>query len=653
MAKVIGIDLGTTNSCVAVMEGGTPKVIENAEGARTTPSVVAFTKDGERLIGQPAKRQAVTNPDNTIFAVKRLIGRRFDDPITKKDTELVPYKITRGPNGDAWVNAGGKDYSPSQISAFILQKMKETAEAYLGENVTQAVITVPAYFNDAQRQATKDAGQIAGLEVLRIINEPTAAALAYGLEKNDGKTIAVYDLGGGTFDVSILEIGDGVFEVKSTNGDTFLGGEDFDARIVEYLADAFKGENGIDLKQDRLALQRLKEAAEKAKIELSSAATTEVNLPFITARMEGGATTPLHLVKTITRADLEKLVGPLIDRTLEPCRKALADAGLKAGDIAEVVLVGGMTRMPRVRQVVQEFFGKEPHTGVNPDEVVAIGAAIQAGVLQGDVKDVLLLDVTPLSLGIETLGGVFTRMIDRNTTIPTKKSQVFSTADDNQNAVTIRVFQGEREMAADNKMLGQFDLVGIPPAPRGVPQIEVTFDIDANGIVNVSAKDKGTGKEQQIRIQASGGLSDADINQMVQDAERFAEEDKRRRAGAEAKNQAESLIHSTERQLQEHGDKVSADVRTEIETAITEARTAVEGGDPDAMTQKTQALTQAAMKLGQAMYESQQAGASGAGAAGPDMGADGAETAGADAASDNQEEVVDAEFSEVDDEKRA
>jgi molecular chaperone DnaK len=653
MAKVIGIDLGTTNSCVAVMEGGTPKVIENAEGARTTPSVVAFTKDGERLIGQPAKRQAVTNPDNTIFAVKRLIGRRFDDPITKKDTELVPYKITRGPNGDAWVNAGGKDYSPSQISAFILQKMKETAEAYLGENVTQAVITVPAYFNDAQRQATKDAGQIAGLEVLRIINEPTAAALAYGLEKNDGKTIAVYDLGGGTFDVSVLEIGDGVFEVKSTNGDTFLGGEDFDARIVEFLADAFKGENGIDLKTDRLALQRLKEAAEKAKIELSSAATTEVNLPFITARMEGGATTPLHLVKTISRADLEKLVAPLIERTLEPCRKALTDAGLKASDIAEVVLVGGMTRMPRVREVVKEFFGKEPHTGVNPDEVVAIGAAIQAGVLQGDVKDVLLLDVTPLSLGIETLGGVFTRMIDRNTTIPTKKSQVFSTADDNQNAVTIRVFQGEREMAADNKVLGQFDLVGIPPAPRGVPQIEVTFDIDANGIVNVSAKDKGTGKEQQIRIQASGGLSDADINQMVQDAERFAEEDKQRRAGAEAKNQAESLIHSTERSLAEHGDKVSPEVKSEIETAIAEARTAVEGGDPDAMNQKTQALTQAAMKLGQAMYESQQAGASGAGAAGPDMSAADADAADAEASSADQEEVVDAEFSEVDDEKRA
>ena len=646
MAKVIGIDLGTTNSCVAVMEGGKPKVIENAEGARTTPSVVAFTKDGERLIGQPAKRQAVTNPDNTIFAVKRLIGRRFDDPVTKKDTELVPYKITRGPNGDAWVEAGGKDYSPSQISAFILQKMKETAEAYLGETVTQAVITVPAYFNDAQRQATKDAGQIAGLEVLRIINEPTAAALAYGLDKNDGKTIAVYDLGGGTFDVSILEIGDGVFEVKSTNGDTFLGGEDFDAKIVEFLADEFKKEHGIDLKQDRLALQRLKEAAEKAKIELSSATNTEVNLPFITARMEGGATTPLHLVKSISRADLERLVGDLIDRTLEPCRKALADAGVKAADVAEVVLVGGMTRMPRVREVVKDFFGKEPHTGVNPDEVVAIGAAIQAGVLQGDVKDVLLLDVTPLSLGIETLGGVFTRMIDRNTTIPTKKSQVFSTADDNQNAVTIRVFQGEREMASDNKMLGQFDLVGIPPAPRGVPQIEVTFDIDANGIVNVSAKDKGTGKEQQIRIQASGGLSDNDIEQMVKDAEKFAEEDKQRKAAAEAKNNAESLIHQTERQLAEHGDKVTADVKGDIERAIAEAKTAVESGDADQMTQKTQALTEAAMKLGQAVYSAQQEAGAASSGTGAEAGADSADTAG-------QEEVVDAEFSEVDDDKKA
>jgi molecular chaperone DnaK len=641
MAKVIGIDLGTTNSCVAVMEGGKPKVIENSEGARTTPSVVAFTKDGERLIGQPAKRQAVTNPDNTIFAVKRLIGRRFDDPITKKDTELVPYKIVKGANGDAWVQAGGKDYSPSQISAFILQKMKETAEAYLGESVTQAVITVPAYFNDAQRQATKDAGQIAGLEVLRIINEPTAAALAYGLEKEDGKTIAVYDLGGGTFDVSTLEIGDGVFEVKSTNGDTFLGGEDFDARIVNWLADKFKAKEGIDLRTDRLALQRLKEAAEKAKIELSSAATTEINQPFITARMEGGTTTPLHLVETLTRADLEKLVDDLIERTIEPCRKALKDAGLEAKDIADVVLVGGMTRMPRVRERVKEFFGREPHTGVNPDEVVAMGAAIQAGVLQGDVKDVLLLDVTPLSLGIETLGGVFTRMIDRNTTIPTKKSQVFSTAEDNQNAVTIRVFQGEREMAADNKVLGQFDLVGIPPAPRGVPQIEVTFDIDANGIVNVSAKDKGTGKEQQIRIQASGGLADSDIEKMVKEAEQFADEDKKRRAAAEAKNNAESLIHSTEKQLAEHGDKVSAEIKGEIEKALAEAKTAVEGGDTDDIQQKTAALTQAAMKLGQAMYEQGQAQAQ---QTGDDAGASG------EAAEEQpgQEEVVDAEFSEVD-----
>ena len=638
MAKVIGIDLGTTNSCVAVMEGGKPKVIENVEGARTTPSVVAFTKDGERLIGQPAKRQAVTNPDNTIFAVKRLIGRRFDDPITKKDTELVPYKIVKGQNGDAWVEAGGKDYSPSQISAFILQKMKETAEAYLGETVTQAVITVPAYFNDAQRQATKDAGQIAGLEVLRIINEPTAAALAYGLDKEEGKTIAVYDLGGGTFDVSVLEIGDGVFEVKSTNGDTFLGGEDFDARIVNWLADKFKAKEGIDLRTDRLALQRLKEAAEKAKIELSSAATTEINQPFITARMEGGTTTPLHLVETLSRADLEKLVDDLIARTIEPCRKALKDAGIDAKDIADVVLVGGMTRMPRVRERVKEFFGREPHVGVNPDEVVAMGAAIQAGVLQGDVKDVLLLDVTPLSLGIETLGGVFTRMIDRNTTIPTKKSQVFSTAEDNQNAVTIRVFQGEREMAADNKLLGQFDLVGIPPAPRGIPQIEVTFDIDANGIVNVSAKDKGTGKEQQIRIQASGGLSDNDIEKMVREAEQFAEEDKKRRGAAEAKNNAESLIHSTEKQLAEHGDKVSPEVKGEIEKAIAEAKTAVESGDADEMQQKTAALTQAAMKLGQAMYEQQQAQAQQTGEAG----------AAGEGEQPGEDEVVDAEFSEVD-----
>jgi len=642
MAKVIGIDLGTTNSCVAVMEGGKPKVIENSEGARTTPSVVAFTKDGERLIGQPAKRQAVTNPDNTIFAVKRLIGRRFDDPITKKDTELVPYKIVKGANGDAWVQAGGKDYSPSQISAFILQKMKETAEAYLGETVTQAVITVPAYFNDAQRQATKDAGQIAGLEVLRIINEPTAAALAYGLEKEEGKTIAVYDLGGGTFDISILEIGDGVFEVKSTNGDTFLGGEDFDARIVNWLADQFKAKEGIDLRSDRLALQRLKEAAEKAKIELSSAQTTEINQPFITARIEGGTTTPLHLVVTLTRADLEKLVDDLIERTMEPCKKALKDAGIDAKDVADVVLVGGMTRMPRVRERVKDFFGREPHTGVNPDEVVAMGAAIQAGVLQGDVKDVLLLDVTPLSLGIETLGGVFTRMIDRNTTIPTKKSQVFSTAEDNQNAVTIRVFQGEREMAADNKMLGQFDLVGIPPAPRGVPQIEVTFDIDANGIVNVSAKDKGTGKEQQIRIQASGGLNDSDIEKMVREAEQFAEEDKKRRGAAEAKNNAESLIHSTEKHLAEHGDKVSAEVKGEIEKALAEAKTAVEGGDSDEMQQKTAALTQAAMKLGQAMYEQQQAQAQQTG------GEAGTAGEGEGEQQPGQEEVVDAEFSEVD-----
>lgn len=634
MAKVIGIDLGTTNSCVAVMEGGKPKVIENVEGTRTTPSIVAFAKDGERLIGQPAKRQAVTNPENTIFAVKRLIGRRFDDPMTKKDMELVPYTIAKGSNGDAWVKAGGEDYSPSQISAFILQKMKETAEAYLGEKVEQAVITVPAYFNDAQRQATKDAGKIAGLEVLRIINEPTAAALAYGLDKTENKTIAVYDLGGGTFDISILEVGDGVFEVKSTNGDTFLGGEDFDSKIVEYLADGFKKDEGIDLRGDKLALQRLKEAAEKAKIELSSAATTEVNLPFITADANG----PKHLVKTITRADLEKLVEELVKRTLEPCKKAIKDAGVSAKDIDEVVLVGGMTRMPRVREVVKDFFGKEPHTGVNPDEVVAIGAAIQAGVLQGDVKDVLLLDVTPLSLGIETLGGIMTKMIDRNTTIPTKKSQVYSTADDNQSAVTIRVFQGEREMAQDNKMLGQFDLVGIPPAPRGVPQIEVTFDIDANGIVSVHAKDKGTGKEQQIKIQASGGLSDADIDQMVKDAEQFAEEDKARREAAEAKNNAESLVHSTERQIAEHGDKVDAGLKSEIEAAIAETKAAIEGGDAAAMTEKAGALAQVAMKLGQAIYEREQQAA-----ASPD----------ADAGEKKaDEDVVDAEFSEVEDDKK-
>ncbi len=638
MGKVIGIDLGTTNSCVAVMDGGKPKVIENSEGARTTPSIVAFTKDGQRLIGQPAKRQAVTNPDNTLFAIKRLIGRRFEDPLTKKDMGLVPYSIVKGKNGDAWVKAGEEEYSPSQVSAFILQKMKETAESYLGETVTQAVITVPAYFNDAQRQATKDAGQIAGLEVLRIINEPTAAALAYGMDKEDGKTIAVYDLGGGTFDVSILEIGDGVFEVKSTNGDTFLGGEDFDNAIVEFLADSFKKKEGMDLKTDKLALQRLKEAAEKAKIELSSAATTEINLPFITARMEGGTTTPLHLVETITRSDLEKMVDGLIQRTLDPCKKALADAGISKDQVDEVILVGGMTRMPRVREVVEQFFGAKPHTGVNPDEVVAMGAAIQAGVLQGDVKDVLLLDVTPLSLGIETLGGVFTRMIDRNTTIPTKKTQTYSTAEDNQNAVTIKVYQGEREMAADNKLLGNFDLIGIPPAPRGVPQIEVTFDIDANGIVSVAARDKGTGKEQTIKIQASGGLSDADIDQMVKDAEKFAEEDKKRRAAAEARNQTDSLVHATEKQLEEHGAKIDAATKTEVEEAIAAVKTALDGGDADDINAKAQALTQSAMKMGQQIYEAQQA-------AGPE-----GEAAAADEAP--AEDVVDAEFSEVDEDKK-
>ena len=633
MAKVIGIDLGTTNSCVAVMDGKDAKVIENAEGARTTPSIVAFTSDGERLVGQPAKRQAVTNPENTIFAVKRLIGRRYDDPVTEKDKKLVPYKIVKGDNGDAWVEAGGRKQSPSQISAMILQKMKETAESYLGEKVEKAVITVPAYFNDAQRQATKDAGKIAGLEVLRIINEPTAAALAYGLDKKDGKTIAVYDLGGGTFDISVLEIGDGVFEVKSTNGDTFLGGEDFDMRLVEYLAAEFKKEQGIDLKNDKLALQRLKEAAEKAKIELSSSAQTEVNLPFITADQTG----PKHLTMKLTRAKFEQLVDDLVQRTIDPCKAALKDAGLKAGEIDEVVLVGGMTRMPKIQEIVKQFFGKEPHKGVNPDEVVALGAAIQAGVLQGDVKDVLLLDVTPLSLGIETLGGVFTRLIERNTTIPTKKSQVFSTAEDSQSAVTIRVFQGEREMAADNKLLGQFDLVGIPPAPRGVPQIEVTFDIDANGIVNVSAKDKGTGKEHQIRIQASGGLSDADIEKMVKDAEANAENDKKRRALVEARNQAESLAHSSEKSLKDYGEKVSEADRTAISDAITALRSAAEGDDVAAIEAKIQTLAEVSMKLGQAMYEASQKEAAEADAK-------------ADAAKDS--DVVDADFEEIDEDDK-
>jgi molecular chaperone DnaK len=650
MSKVIGIDLGTTNSCVAVMEGKDWRVIENAEGMRTTPSQVAFTDSGERLVGQAAKRQAVTNPENTFFAIKRLIGRRYDDPMTQKDKGLVPYKIVPGDNGDAWVESRGKKYSPSQISAFILTKMKETAEAYLGEKVTQAVITVPAYFNDSQRQATKDAGRIAGLEVLRIINEPTAAALAYGLEKKKSGTIAVYDLGGGTFDISILEIGDGVFEVKSTNGDTFLGGEDFDKEILDYLAAEFKKETGIDLRNDRLALQRLKEAAEKAKIELSSAMQTEVNLPFITADQTG----PKHLVRKLSRAMLESLVDKLIQKTIEPCRQALKDAGVTAGEIDEVVLVGGMTRMPKVVETVKQFFGRDPHQGVNPDEVVAVGAAIQGGVLKGDVKDVLLLDVTPLSLGIETLGGVFTRLIDRNTTIPTKKSNVFSTAEDNQGAVTIRVFQGEREMAADNKLLGQFDLMGIPPAPRGVPQIEVTFDIDANGIVNVSAKDKATGKEQQIRIQASGGLSESDIQKMVKDAEAHAAEDKKRREAVEAKNHGEALVHTTEKQLKEFGDKAAPADRQAVEQAVTALKDALKGDDVAAIKAKTDALAQASMKLGEAMYKAQAASAGGAGPGAGDgggaAGGAGGSAGGGQAKPDDK--VVDADYEEVDERKR-
>jgi molecular chaperone DnaK len=631
MGKVIGIDLGTTNSCVAVMDGKTARLIENAEGMRTTPSIVAFTSDGERLVGQPAKRQAVTNPENTIFAVKRLIGRRYDDPLVEKDKGLVSYKIVKASNGDAWVQANGKTYSPSQISAFILQKMKETAEANLGEKVDQAVITVPAYFNDAQRQATKDAGKIAGLEVLRIINEPTAAALAYGLEKKKQSKIAVYDLGGGTFDISILDIGDGIFEVKSTNGDTFLGGEDFDMRLVNYLADEFQKEQGINLRNDKLALQRLKEAAEKAKIELSTTLQTEVNLPFITADQSG----PKHLAVKLTRAKFESLVDDLVQKTIEPCRNALRDAGLSASDIGEVVLVGGMTRMPKVQEVVQKIFGKEPHKGVNPDEVVAIGAAIQAGVLQGDVKDVLLLDVTPLSLGIETLGGVFTRLIDRNTTVPAKKSQVFSTAEDNQNAVTIRVFQGEREMAADNKALAQFDLVGIPPAPRGMPQIEVTFDIDANGIVNVSAKDKGTGKEQRIQIQASGGLSEADIDRMVKDAEAHAADDKKRKEVVEAKNHGEAFLHTTEKTVAEHGSKVGDADRRIIENAMADLREALRGNDAAAITAKTNALQQASTKIGEAVYAQSQ---NTSGTAGPGAGS-------------GNENIVDAEFTEVEDDR--